>query len=482
MKNLMKFLTLNLLIFAIIGFSSCEKKNSDVRGYGKLEISLNFSDQTGLKSLNADSIFPVDSIIYPDDSVISPSYQIILSVEDLNGESVFSDKFIPLYNFGPGFISDKIEIPVGKFKLTKFMVINPSGKVIFAAPLEGSPLSYLVNNPLPLNFRINPEAITRILPEVLEVAGQSPDQFGYAGFGIQIVEPLTFYALCMLDNPMIMAPTQITNAKLTVYAKNGWHYTFNLQASVNRIIIRGGSEVYKFVLEKEGYESQYLQFTAEILRNSTKENPLILKIPWVNTEYRTLILQPGPDGGKDAMISNLQPDKNFGSHKYFEATFLTEPVLTVMRSNRSLIWFNMNALPKSATIRKVSLNLMYDIPIPWDSSIYSNSPVRSDLRWYGAVLQQITEPWEEGGVTWNNQPKSIEANQVYMSPFIKNANFIEIDVTSLFVPLQEILAPNYGMMFKLWPEDNFPGFRFASSDYSIANMRPKLIIQYTLPI
>ncbi len=37
------------------------------------------------------------------------------------------------------------------------------------------------------------------------------------------------------------------------------------------------------------------------------------------------------------MISNLNPDKNYEDHKYFEATYLTEPVLTVMRSNRSLI-------------------------------------------------------------------------------------------------------------------------------------------------
>ncbi len=225
-----------------------------------------------------------------------------------------------------------------------------------------------------------------------------------------------------------------------------------------------------------------MQFSAWELMATSKENPLILKIPWPNIEYKTLILQPGPDLGKDAMISNLEPDKNFGNYKYFEATFLSEPVLTVMRSNRSLIWFDMNQLPKSATIQKVILNLSYDIPIPWDSTIYTTSPVSSDFAWYGAVLQQIVEPWEEGKVTWNNQPKSIEANQVYVSPFIRNTNFIEIDVTRLFVPIDKILADNYGMMFKLYPSEQFPGFRFASSDYPETGMRPKLIIKYTLPM
>jgi hypothetical protein len=91
------------------------------------------------------------------------------------------------------------------------------------------------------------------------------------------------------------------------------------------------------------------------------------------------------------------------------------------------------------------------------------------------------EPWEEMKVTWNTQPKTIEANQVYIPPFIRNCNFIEVDVTSLYVPVAEIAAPNYGMLFRLWPGERFPGFRFASSDYPEAYMRPQLTIYYTIP-
>ena len=65
-----------------------------------------------------------------------------------------------------------------------------------------------------------------------------------------------------------------------------------------------------------------------------------------------IILQPGPEAGKDAMVSNLEPDKNFGAHKYFEATFLSEPVLTVMRSNRSMIWFNLSTGAKIVYYQK----------------------------------------------------------------------------------------------------------------------------------
>jgi len=57
-----------------------------------------------------------------------------------------------------------------------------------------------------------------------------------------------------------------------------------------------------------------------------------------------------------------------------------------------------------------------------------------------------------------------------------------VDVTRLFVPKEEIAAPNYGMLFKLAPEPYFPGFRFASSDFEEPRMRPVLTIYYTLPL
>jgi hypothetical protein len=401
----------------------------------------------------------------------------MISVEDMNGHAVFTDKMIPLYTFGTGFVSEKLEIKTGEFKLTKFMVINPSGEVVYASPVAGSPLAYLTNRPLPLNFNIIPDKVTTVVPEVLAVGNQSPEQFGYVNFGVQVIKPLEFYTICFLDNPILMAPTQITTAKLTVSNNSGWKYTFMLQAAVNHLIIRGGSEVYTFLLEKEGYVSQTLQFKASQLIETTKENPLVLKIPW-GPQTQIMFFQPGPEAGKDAMISNLEPEKNFGAHKYFEATFLTEPILTVMRLNRSLIWFNLSMLPANAVISKAVLKLSYDFPIPWDSTIVV--PGTTGTNFIGGVLQQVIAPWEESKVTWNNQPATTEGNQVYITPFIRNVNFIEVDITKLIVPMTANPLPNYGMLFKLLPENKFPGFRFASSDWPDAVMRPRLSIHYTI--
>ncbi len=470
MKTFIRLLFITLIVPSFIVFTSCEKRTVNDTGTGLAEFSVNMTGNQDSKSVT-------------DSGTIS--FQIMISVEDLVGNAVFTDKLIPLYVFGTGFVSENVEIKAGEYKLTKFLVINASGEVVYAAPMVGSPLAYLTNRPLPFNFRILPDLVTKILPEVLVVGDNPPSQFGYASFGVQIIKPLQFFTMCVLDPGPLMPPVVITTAKLTVKAPDGWHYTFKLEASVNHLVIRGGYEAYTFILEKEGYLSQTLKFSSKELLATTKENPLVLTIPW-SSQYRVLVLQPGPERGKDAMISNLNPEKNFGDYKYFEATYLTEPVLTVMRSNRSLIGFNLDTLPKSAMIKKVILKLSYDLPIPFDSLYYftNTSPI-----FYGAVLQQIVEPWEENKVTWNTQPKSIETNQVYISPFIKNSNQIEIDVTKLFVAPSATtdppVYPNYGMLFRTWPVEKFPGFRFASSDYPLTSntikMWPALTIYYTLP-
>jgi hypothetical protein len=148
-----------------------------------------------------------------------------------------------------------------------------------------------------------------------------------------------------------------------------------------------------------------------------------------------------------------------------------------MRSNRSLIFFNLAQLPKSAIIKNVTLQLSYEVPLPWPNDSAITATPGTD-KWFGAVLQQIVEPWEEYGVTWDKQPRTTEVNQVFITPFNISANFINVDVTRLFI--NNINTPNHGMLFKHYPSEKFPGFRFASSDHKNSVLRPKLTIHYTL--
>jgi len=473
MKTLNRILSVIILVSVASGFHSCEKIQQENEATGSFELFVSLDEQV---LSNLKSTLP--------DTVDISSYHALLTVIGRDSMPVLEDELLPLFKFGDGFFTKKIELKAGGYRLMKFLIINPEGEVIFAAPIEGSPKAYLVKDPLPIGFKVSPEETTRLSPEVLPVQGEPPSEFGYTSFGFNVVKPLPFYIAVVIDNPLIMtanfAPSQFTNAILSVYHPDGWHYDFRLEARVNHVVIRGGGEYYKFIIEKEGYEPVKMEIHARKLLETTPEQPLLVKI---GPGMHVLRLQPDPETGIDAMISNLEPDKNFGKHPYFEATYMSELPLTVMRENRSLIRFSPTGLPKSARIEKVILTLFYDKPIYWDTIIKWDPAIStSDIRWYGAVLQQIVEPWEEHEVTWEKQPETIEANQVYISPFGTNAKFLEVDVTPLFVPVQEIAAPNYGMLFKLAPEPNFRGFRFASSDFEKPEMRPVLTIYYTLPL
>ena len=131
MKNLINSFRIGFLFLAVVSLSSCEKKSIDNNGIGIAEFSISVPDEVNL----AKSATTTDSAVV--------SFQIMISVVDMGGNAVFTDKLIPLYTFGTSFISENVEIKTGEFKLTKFMVINPSGAVVYAAPMAGSPLAYL---------------------------------------------------------------------------------------------------------------------------------------------------------------------------------------------------------------------------------------------------------------------------------------------------------------------------------------------------
>jgi hypothetical protein len=466
MKNFIRTIMVPLALFSLAGLNSCEINKNENSAKGTAEFSVTIPSEAVKKSIAA-----------TDSSTLS--LQALITVTEPAGNPVLTDKMIPLFSFGTEYVSESVEISTGEYKLVKFMVINAAGEVVYAAPAEGSPLAYLCSITLPMSFTITGGQVTKIIPQVLSTSNQTPEKFGYASFGMQIINPLEFWIVCTTYNSAAISPSEYLSASLTVYSLNGWSHTYMLGNIVNDILIQGGSEFYTFVAQKDGYPDQKIEVTAKELEATTKEKPYVLGFPPPGLT-KTIIIQPGPDTGKDAMISNLESDKNFGDYKYFEATFLSEPVLTVMRSNRSLIAFNLDTIPKPAIIKSAILRLTYDLPIPFDNSYLTDSLSPAGTVRYGGVLQQIIEPWEEGKVTWNTQPKTIEAGQVFIWPFIKNANFIDVDVTRLIVPVTASALPNYGMLFRLWPVDQFPGFRFASSDYADPKMRPQLIITYTL--
>lgn len=471
MKKSLSFISLLIISLIMLGLGSCENKQDIKPANGKISFAVAMNRQlSALKSTAQDST--------GQDTIYYSSYQLLFSVETLFGEEVIHEKLIPLYPFGEGFISENVDIPTGEYFLTKFMVISPYGEVVYASPLTGSPRAYLVNQPLPIYFNVQPGETSYLYPEVLTAEGSTPSDFGYASFMIQVVSPVTWHVMVMSENSPNDGSNGPLHAELLVYAPDGWSYYFQLEGGVNSIELRK-SETYEMVLYKAGYKEIRFYVSYEEIVASTVDQPYIIKL---DEDVFSLSIQPGPEEGKDAYLSDIEPDQNFGNHLYFESSYLSDSVLAVMRTTRSLMYFDLNQLPKSAMIQSVILTLHYDIPIPWEPDSLRNwMDKKCNCLWGGAALQQVIEPWEESEVTWNTQPQTTDMNLVMIYPFINNANFIDVDVTTLFNNASASPLGNFGFMMKLFPDENFPGFRFVSSDYPEEYMRPMLTVYYTLP-
>ena len=136
----------------------------------------------------------------------------------------------------------------------------------------------------------------------------------------------------------------------------------------------------------------------------------------------SMLFKPDYKSGKDAYLRSLTPDDNYGTHTYFAANAWTNGVREVLI--RGVIDFELYTLPSNIEITGAYLSLYsYDS----NNGRHSNRSVSNE-----AVLKRIVEPWEEGLVTWNNQPAVTDENQVLLNQSTaEDQDYLDIDVTEL---------------------------------------------------
>ena len=138
-----------------------------------------------------------------------------------------------------------------------------------------------------------------------------------------------------------MSPLPWVYDSAVVVVKSGdWTHSFSFTDTINQIIIRGDQSKYQFVVYTSDFEPKEFVFPLEAVENTSMSNPLYLDITYPNTF--TLEIQPGPEEGKDATITDLNPLENFGMSPFWEAGYMSEPVLAVMRTTKSLIDFTLS--------------------------------------------------------------------------------------------------------------------------------------------
>lgn len=198
---------------------------------------------------------------------------------------------------------------------------------------------------------------------------------------------------------------------------------------------------------------------------------LFLLIAFGSSAYSqvTLVLQPDSTAGVDALISSLEPTRNFGRNPEFDALAWTagSPV-----NFRSMVKFDLSSIPTGAVIQSATLNLYFN---PTSSNGQHSSMSGSNE----SVLRRIVDPWDEMSVTWNNQPGATSQNEVTVAQSTSATQDYTLDVKALVTDMLATGNANYGFLFRLKTESYYRRLVLSSSDHATETKRPKLTVVYS---
>ena len=214
-------------------------------------------------------------------------------------------KSILLHRFGDDFISEPIALHTGAYQLTEFLVLDASGNVIYAAPVENSALAYLAEDPLPRSFNVAHDQTTKVTPEVVKVEGNSANEFGYSTFNFHVVETFTFSTGIMAYD-WSTKNFELTEAHLRVSHGDDILYDADLPAATNGIRIKKGFDAYSITVTKEGYIDFEQTFSADsLMEHVAPGTPLVITLLEGSLTEGLIAHYPFNHNAQDQSANNL---------------------------------------------------------------------------------------------------------------------------------------------------------------------------------
>jgi len=241
MRQLVK--VLSLLLMAVI--FSCDKKNDPSLEKGKVEFSISSQGISGGRSAALTSV--------------------LVSITDATGKSIFQRKQLTLISFGTEYLSEAISLTKGDFKLTEFIIVDENNAAIYATPLEGAPLAYLVNDPLPINFSVTKDQSTKVVPQVIKVDGSTGVDFGYATFGLDIVNTFQF-SVGVLTYNSLASNLALATSHINITSGATVLFDGDEGAATNKLTIKDGYTNYTLTVTKSGYITYQKTFAVADLK------------------------------------------------------------------------------------------------------------------------------------------------------------------------------------------------------------------------
>ena len=307
MKRIIRFTFVLFLISGAI-MSSCKKDEKP--GSGEVEFSIAKPDEAR-SSLKSASVAPSS---------------VVITVEDAGGNVVKNSEKLQLYAMGGNYITQPISLLNGKYKLTRFLVLDAENNVLYASPLKGSSMAYLVQNPLSVEFSVEKDKTAKLIPEVIATAASTAESFGYTTFSFSVTETFDFligtfiyneslknYELTLADISIYSDSTLIYTGQLTTTTHSTDVNTYDSVGVNNKITLPERYNNYTLVISKAGYKT----YTYTITKDE-------LKLHYLNIDKGPLVAVLQPE---------LNEDNDFYIRGYFDGEYLSYKVDTSLYFN-----------------------------------------------------------------------------------------------------------------------------------------------------
>ncbi|MCA6363782.1 MAG: DNRLRE domain-containing protein [Bacteroidetes bacterium] len=187
----------------------------------------------------------------------------------------------------------------------------------------------------------------------------------------------------------------------------------------------------------------------------------------------TLCQQPDASTAQDASLGyhdffNTSAN-NYGSDIYLKA-FCLPGASGGQNTNRGLLFFDLSTIPANAQVLSAGLSLY--------ATGFINTLLPGHLGNNLAYIEQVTSPWNEFSVTWNNQPATTTTNRGTLLPSTSSTQDYTVNLTVMVQGMVNNPATNMGFMLRLDTENpNTPAaLAFYSSDNTIPSKFPALCV------
>lgn len=158
---------------------------------------------------------------------------------------------------------------------------------------------------------------------------------------------------------------------------------------------------------------------------------LILLSAYRASAQTTITINPGTDWTDVCLLKSDQPDRqfyantNYASYANIAANAWTASGYPFFR--RSLIKFDLSAIPAGSTITSATLYLYSDPAHSGTVDADGNSTLSGSNAVY---FEKVTANWNETSVTWNNQPASTAVGRIWFPASTSTTENVQINIKS----------------------------------------------------